>query len=550
MFTIISKKFPFIYKKNLLLLFFLFVSLKAENTVPKLEDLTLEEKIGQLLIVHFRGEDCNKEALQMIYEAHVGGIIYYPWSNGLNSPLQIQHLSAHLQAAAFQKKNKIPLLISVDQEGGVVNRLTKEMTLFPGNYALGQTKDPQLAFEYASASANELLAMGINMNLAPVIDVNTQPCNPVIGIRSFSTCPDEVVRFGSKVVEGFNKAGLIATLKHFPGHGDTNSDSHHTLPIVNKTLVELEKVELVPFRALASQAPVVMTAHLLVPALDALNCVTFSKSAIDVLRKEVGEKGIILTDSLVMQGVLQDGKTVEQAALKSLQAGHDLLLLGGKRLLNESSEFELEAKDILKIHQFLVNAVRQNLISEARIDISVKRILTLKESYHLFQSKEDDLQLRRRELSLQKNQALAKKIAEKALNNLNEDLKISFQNPRITLIAPDILKEELEKTDWLTPNQNVQVILFDANLKEFQTVLEKCQEINVCVFFFYNHKKYPNHLDFFNFIKAHKNSEMIAVVVADSNIQHDLADVTLYTYSPCAVSLQCAKEYLMTIFEE
>ncbi|MFS8563271.1 MAG: hypothetical protein LVR00_02645 [Rhabdochlamydiaceae bacterium] len=205
------------------------------------DTLSLEEKVGQLLMVHFQGEVANEDARVLIQDMKAGSIIYYNWSNGLTSPEQVKTLSEGLQKLAKANQTPIPLLIATDQEGGRVCRLTQGFTVFPGNKALAMTGDPTLAEEAAFVMGRELKAVGVNMNLAPVIDVNINPQNPVIGTRSFGDDPKIVAAFGKKALSGYRRAGIIATLKHFPGHGDTAIDSHEALPVVTKEIGELKR---------------------------------------------------------------------------------------------------------------------------------------------------------------------------------------------------------------------------------------------------------------------------------------------------------------------
>ncbi len=371
-----------------LLAFFCFCSpCFGGNAMPA---LSLEEKVGQLLMVHFQGEVANEDARVLIQDVKVGGIIYYNWSNGLHSPQQVQALSTDLQIFTQTNQNPIPLLIAVDQEGGVVARLTNGFTKFPGNKALGESREPSLAKAAALAMGQELQVVGINMNLAPVVDVNSNPRNPIIGVRSFGESPETVVAFAEKALNGYMQAGIIATLKHFPGHGDTEVDSHEDLPVIRRSMEELEKVELLPFTQLAEAAPVIMTAHLLVPSLDADNCSTLSAKTLSYLRDKIGFQGVIIADSLVMNGVLKRCQTVDEAAIQALNAGCDILLLGGKQLIGEHT-LGLNVDDIKRIHCALVRAVQEKRISEARLNQAVGKILDLKERYIV--SKANDLLL-------------------------------------------------------------------------------------------------------------------------------------------------------------
>lgn len=345
-----------------------------------LKEMSLEEKVGQLLMVHFQGEVVNEDARALIQETKVGGIIYYNWSNGLTHPTQVQALSAGLQQLANENRFFIPLLIAADQEGGRVARLQGEFPRFLGNKAVAEMGDPNLAEGIALAMSKELQSVGINMNLAPVVDVNSNPRNPIIGVRSFGETPEIVVAFAEKALEGYRQAGMIATLKHFPGHGDTEIDSHLDLPIVRKSIEELEEIELSAFRQLSGMAPVVMTAHLLVPALDVDHCSTLSSKTLSYLRNEIGFEGVIISDSLVMQGVLKRCQSVDEAAIMALNAGCDILLLGGKQVNGEHT-LELTVEDIKRIHSSLAKAVEENRISEERLNQAVDRILALKKRY-------------------------------------------------------------------------------------------------------------------------------------------------------------------------
>ncbi|MCF7806219.1 MAG: beta-N-acetylhexosaminidase [Simkaniaceae bacterium] len=343
-----------------------------------MNELTLEEKIGQLLLVHFNGEKANDDAKMLIQDVKVGGIIYYNWANGLHSPDQVFQLTHDLQALNSQTECLIPLFIAVDQEGGLVARLTQGFTLFPGNRALGMTNEPQLAEEAAYAMGQELKAVGINFNLAPVVDVNSNPRNPVIGIRSFGDSADLVTSFAQKALLGYKKAEIFTSLKHFPGHGDVDIDSHEALPVIYKTKEQLQQIEFIPFAELANDADTVMTAHILIPSIDPTYCATLSQPILDILRKEMGFKGVIISDSLVMQGLLNQCHSIDDAAIQAFNAGCDILLLGGKNLIGNQPNYELLPEDIRRIHQHLVNAVKTGLISEKKLDESVQRILNLK----------------------------------------------------------------------------------------------------------------------------------------------------------------------------
>lgn len=358
-----------------------FINSSNSNLLTSLvTKLTLREKVGQLLMVSFRGETANTAACKLIQELKIGGIVYYNWANDLSSITQIQKLSMDLQTLALESRWQIPLLIAVDQEGGKVARCP--ITRVPGNQALGLTKNPDLARISAQTTGLGLKALNINTNLAPVVDINSNPLNPVINSRSFGDTPELVTTFGAAALTGYHTSGIITTLKHFPGHGDTVTDSHLDLPVISKSLKELQQTELYPFAQLASQTDMIMTAHILVPALDPTYCTTLSNIAISYLRDKIGFQGIIITDSLVMAGVLkQVNQSVAEAAILALVAGHDIVLLGGRQLHGTQLKKELTALDIENIQQAIMQAVTSGRIPETQINQSVARVLALKQKY-------------------------------------------------------------------------------------------------------------------------------------------------------------------------
>lgn len=333
--------------------------------------LTLEEKVGQLLLVHFHGQDANEDAKILIQEAKVSGFVYYDWSNQLGDKKHVRALSTHLQALA-----SIPLFIGIDEEGGRYSRLHKDFTLIPGNEKVAATNNPEMAKKNALIKGAELRTVGINLNFAPVVDIACNRKNFGMRDRCFGSTPEKVIAFAEKALEGYKQAGIIATLKHFPGHGDVEGDSHFSLPLLNKSLSELETMELAPYASLSAKTEAIMTGHLFVPAFDNENCSTFSKKTLDYLKNTLNFKGVIISDSLAMEGARQNHNTVEEAALAAFNAGCDLLLLAGK-----AGNFELSVSDIQKIHAYLVEAVHSGRISENRLDESVIKILNLKQAY-------------------------------------------------------------------------------------------------------------------------------------------------------------------------
>ena len=433
-------------------------------------EMTLEEKIGQMLIVHFHGEEANEEARSLIQELHVGGLIYYDWGNGLTSPEQVRILSQGLQAFA-----KHPLFLCIDQEGGIVSRLKRGgFTLFPGNRALGVINDPQLVESCAYAMGLEMQAVGINVVFAPVVDINSNLRNPVIGLRAYDSTPEKVTQLAYGALRGFQRAHIIPTLKHFPGHGDVEVDSHYDLPIVSKSLAELLQVELYPYKQLLSQVEMVMTAHISLPLLDAQECATFSQPILsNLLRKELGFSGLIISDSLVMRGLLKSGITPKEAALKALEGGCDLLLLGGRELVGRHGELGLS--DVREIHRFLVQAAESGKITEERIDYSVQKILHLKAQHPPHTPLPVDFDAHRE---------LAQRVAECSVRLLKTNLRaLNLSEKRLALLASPSLQETLKEsllfslskeTHTFEKERNADLVIACISDKTYDKTLLEC----------------------------------------------------------------------------
>lgn len=298
-------------------------------------NMTLEEQIGQLLVAGFRGTTPSPEIIDLIQNHHLGGIILF--SRNVQDAQQVLKLTHGLQMIAKRAGHRAPLLIAIDQENGMVQRLGRGTTLFPGNMALGAIGSEQVVYNVAQATGRELKALGINMNLAPVVDVNNNAANPVIGVRSFGEDPREVARLAAAAVKGYRAAGVISDLKHFPGHGDTAVDSHLALPTIARTLEQLEAIELVPFKSgIEAGADSVMIAHISFPDMldkaasytrqEALPATVSPAIVRGLLREKLGFDGVIISDCMEMNAVAETIGT-ERAAVMALQAGVDLVLV-------------------------------------------------------------------------------------------------------------------------------------------------------------------------------------------------------------------------------
>lgn len=279
-----------------------------------------------MLVTGIEGLDLNAQTEDLILNRAVGGIILF--EHNFETPEQLSRLIRDLQKAALSRPPCLPLFISVDQEGGRVARLKAPFTTYPDPACLGKAKSESLAHRFGLALGKELSALGINMDYAPVLDVNTNPKNPIIGNRAFSDQPDWVARLGGPFIRGMQESGVIPVGKHFPGHGDTSQDSHLELPYVKRDADALQQVELPPFaRAVEQGLEVLMTAHVIYSAWDEKFPATFSKFILqEILRKQLGFQGLIISDDLEMKAV-EKHFPFEQLAALGINAGIDLFLI-------------------------------------------------------------------------------------------------------------------------------------------------------------------------------------------------------------------------------
>ena len=310
---------------KLLLAVLLFCTLSAQ-AAARFEDLSYEEKLGQTLVA-FVDVDSAEQVRPAIESGKIGGVLIQ-WGN--YSLKQTQALVKKLQKWAQNSPHQIPLLISIDYEGGTVyTPITLGFDYLPTNMMLSAAQDEEGAASLAYLAGLELRRAGVHINFSPVLDVNSNPHNPIIGVRSFGADPANVTKMGLALINGFEAAGVISIVKHFPGHGDTSEDSHYNVPVVKADYAQLRKIHLEPFwQAVRAGVRGVMTGHVLYPALDNKNIAAFSKPILqDLLRQKMGFKGLIVTDSLDMKSATSYC-TIAGCAVRSLASGADMVLLG------------------------------------------------------------------------------------------------------------------------------------------------------------------------------------------------------------------------------
>ena len=388
-----------------------------------LHSLTLDEKIGQLIVPSFytgfvsSDSDVYDDLVSLVHEQHVGGFHVFGGREPappvlLNPTYDRSTLGPPLDAASLlnrlQSIARVPLLVTADFETGVGFRLAGATT-FPRAMAFGAAGDAQLAFEAGRITAVEARAIGVHVNFAPVVDVNNNPRNPVINTRSFGEDPALVSRLASAFARGVEQGGMIATAKHFPGHGDTDVDSHLGLPLIQHPRERLEQLELVPFRgAIAAGADAVMTAHIELPALDPTSGTptTFSQRIVSgLLRKELGFEGLVYTDSMSMDAV-SDLAPPGEAAVRALQAGHDVVL---------------HSPDPRAAVRAIKTAALAGDVTPGRLDESVRRILTAKARLGLHRSRAVSLDSLPLTVGTRVSKAVAQQVSERSLTLIRDE---------------------------------------------------------------------------------------------------------------------------------
>nr|WP_280771285.1 glycoside hydrolase family 3 protein [Salipaludibacillus daqingensis] len=382
-----------------------------------IENMTIEEKIGQMLMPDFRnwdGENVTEmlpEIEELVQEYHLGGVILF--AENVVTTDQTAELVSDYQEAA----EKFGLLMTIDQEGGIVTRL-QSGTDFPGNMALGATRSEELSYDVGHDIGEELNSLGINMNLAPVLDVNNNPDNPVIGVRSFGEDPDLVGKLGVAYTKGLQDSGVAATAKHFPGHGDTDVDSHLGLPEVPHDIDRLFEVELHPFQqAMDADIDAIMTAHVTFPKIDDTKVIseatgeeialpaTLSHTVLtELMREEMAYEGVIITDAMNMQAISDHFGPVD-AAIRTVKAGSDIVLM---------------PVGLGEVAEGLLDAVDNGEITEDRVEASVERILSLKMNRGILKEEtpealEDKITNAEAVVGSEEHKMTEKEVAEKAV---------------------------------------------------------------------------------------------------------------------------------------
>jgi beta-N-acetylhexosaminidase len=433
-----------------ILIFFIFImgcsqisspNLSNEKAIKHWSKLTLREKVAQMIMVRIRGDFYSQEHWyrksleRWISKDGIGGVISFGGSIH----------GTFYNISTFQSWAKIPLLVSADYERGL-GQWMRGGTLFPSNMAVAATGNPNLSYQQGEVTAKEAKAMGVHITLSPVLDVNNNPENPIINFRSYSDDPGIVIDYGNAFIKGVQDGGLYACAKHFPGHGNTNMDSHSTLPSINGTREELEEIELKPFKsAIENGVKMIMVGHIAMPGLDPSNIpASYSKIiTTGLLRDKWGFKGLIITDGMEMGG-LTESTWAGESAIRAVEAGADILLL---------------PMDVDQTIDALVDAVQNGRLTESRIDDSVKRIWSAKEELGVFTTTHiREWTNVESEIGKSIHTSIAKTIAEKSITIVkNNNGYLPLQAEKISHLTHLIMSTDEGAPDML------QSYLWDVN---------------------------------------------------------------------------------------
>ncbi|MGV8146664.1 MAG: beta-N-acetylhexosaminidase [Alkaliphilus sp.] len=337
-----------------------------------INSMTIEEKIGQMMMVSFN----ENQVHEFISNKKIGGFILF--SKNIHTPKQVQELTEKINEKS-KKYLQVPSFIAIDQEGGKVSRIDNIFPSFMNNRLLGDIGSEELSRKQGELIGEVLSYLGLNLNFAPVVDVNTKEDNPVIGVRAFGDNPAIVFKMAAAFIEGQRKNSIISGTKHFPGHGNVNKDSHFELPTNYRNLHEVREIDIMPFKYLIDESDIgmIMTAHVKVPSMDEEYPATLSQKIIQgELRDRLGFDRVIVTDDIGSMEAITSLMKTEEAAVKAIEAGVDIVLL------------VTTPEQVEKTLEHILNSIKNGVITEERIDESLYRILRLKYRYGFFNEKE------------------------------------------------------------------------------------------------------------------------------------------------------------------
>lgn len=473
-----------------------------------MSDEKIKRLVGATLMFGFNGTKITKQIETLITKHYIGGIILF--ARNIKNQTQLKKLCSDLQKLRKQVSDT-PLFIAIDQECGAVSRLISPLFSFPGNMALGATGNPALAYKQGKAVGTALSHAGINVNLAPVLDINNNPDNPGIGVRSFGDKTQAVAELGAKTIRGYQSAKISACAKHFPGKGDAAKDAHLALPSINVSTAKMHRRELVPFKeAIKSKTDMIMVSHVLYPACDKKNPATLSNKLITGLLKEkMGYKGLVVTDDMEMKAIA-DNYGIEKAAFMSLQAGSDIVLVCHTY------------KEQLKTLKFLYEKTAADSLQKKILQEKYKKITKLQRKYLQKNS------TAKNNVTHSKN--LSREIAERSVTLIKNKNKLiplkNLKDKTLCIITPQIssltlVEEGKNNADVFLKNIKSKKKVFKAieisakpNKTETTATLKKVKALNpdILIILSYNAHLLPEQADFLQKITTWKKDTIVASI--------------------------------------
>ncbi len=503
-----------------------------------LASMSTAQKVAQLFMVSLWGEVLTLDGADFLARYQPGGVILFGYNT--STPEQITRLTNAIQATIVAQPGAVPAWIAIDQEGGPVSRLAsaegEAFTTFPVSLAVAATGDPTYAQRIGLAMAEELRAVGITMDLAPVADVETNPQNPVISRRAFSADPAQAGQMVAAMIQGLQAGGVLATAKHFPGHGDTSEDSHVTLPVVTHDRARLDAVELVPFRqAIAADVGVILVAHVAYPALDPAPETPASLSSPIVsglLRQGLGFEGLIMTDALDMDAI-DRRYSLAHASLLALQAGVDLITPGPHVSL-ETQQAAIEA---------VIRAVEEGAIPLARIEDSVRRILRLKAHFGVLDWSPLEPEAARQRINRDAHEQLVTRMLSAAVTLVYDRTgAIPLDAGReVALIYPATLPSIARVCQAYYPAYRLVGVSLGPTEEERRWAVEAAQAAEVAIVFTIDAHQNP---DLRALVRALPPEKTIAVALRSPYDWQQFPDIAgymaVYTPLPPAIEAACA----------
>lgn len=506
--------------------------------MKKLSEMTLKEKLGQLVMCGFEDDYYDDHLKTLVEEYKVANVIYF--ARNVKNIRQLAELNKKVYSEIIRHTGTIPF-VGIDQEGGMVTRIMDGATFAPGSMTISATNNPNNAYKIGEIMGKELAVLGINLNLAPSLDVNNNPANPVIGVRSYSDDPEMVGIYGNGYIKGLQSQGVLATAKHFPGHGDTNVDSHLGLPRISHSLEHINATELVPFKlAINEGVKAIMSAHIIYDVYDIVPCTLSKKVLTDVLRGELGFKGLVVSDCMQMKAI-DTLYTTEKGVVMGIEAGLDIACI------SHSLERQVGALKLLE------EAVLNGSISESLIDEKVERILAEKEKIekamitNFVNRSLDDIEAFFNGNEVEENKKFAKKVVEESITIVKgkrfvlDDKKtlVIGTSPYATTIAEDRVNPRSIIDNIKAEIPSIDCITIASNPENVSEVIDIAKSYEKIVFLTYNVNSFAKQMELLKGVIG-LNKDLYVFATRNPYDYINIKDVKnfacMYEYTPSSVS--------------